>query len=148
MAGSEEQDPASRRIVAPRMHDGETFKPGAPGNELKRWMFATGNSLKGFREVWRDEASFRAEVITLIFLIAPAWWLAETWTGFALLLGVWLLVIAGELINSAIEASIDRIGPEMHRLSGKAKDAGSALVLILMILALLVWLAVAADRLL
>jgi diacylglycerol kinase (ATP) len=57
-----------------------------------------------------------------------------------------VLVIAGELVNSAIEASIDRIGPEIHRLSGKAKDAGSALVLTLMGLAVLVWLAVLADR--
>lgn len=123
-----------------------TFKPGAPRNELKRWLFATGNSIKGFRSVWRDEAAFRAEVIGLILLIGPAWWLADSWTGFVLLLGVWLLVIAGELVNSAIEATIDRIGPEMHQLSGKAKDAGSALVLTLMCLAIAVWLAVIADR--
>jgi diacylglycerol kinase (ATP) len=123
-----------------------SFKPGAPSNELARWVFATGNSLKGFRAVWRDEAAFRSEVVVLFLLIAPAWWLTDSWTGFILLLGVWVLVIAGELVNSAIEASIDRIGPEMHSLSGKAKDAGSALVLTLMTLAMLVWLAVIADR--
>ena len=124
----------------------QSFKPGKPKNELHRWIFATQNSIKGFRAVWREEAAFRSELITLIVLIAPAWWLAESWTTFALLIGVWILVIAGELVNSAIEASIDRIGPEFHKLSGKAKDAGSALVLTLMTLALLVWLAVAADR--
>jgi len=132
--------------VMPSEPEQSAFKPGAPSNELKRWMFATGNSIKGYRSVWRDEAAFRAEVIGLVLLAMPAWWLAETWTAFALLLGVWVLVIAGELVNSAIEASIDRIGPEMHQLSGKAKDAGSALVLTLMTLALLVWLAVIADR--
>ena len=126
--------------------DATPFKPGAPDRELERWWFATTNSLKGYRSVWREEAAFRSELIVLVLLIAPAWWLAEDWTTFAALLGVWILVIAGELVNSAIEAAIDRIGPEMHSLSGKAKDAGSALVLTLMTLAALCWLAVAADR--
>jgi len=122
------------------------FKPGAPRNELRRWLFATGNSIRGYQAVWQDEAAFRSELCVLVLLIAPAWWLAETWTGFILLLGIWVLVIAGELVNSAIEAAIDRIGPEIHPLSGKAKDAGSALILTLMSLAALVWLAVIADR--
>jgi len=126
----------------------QPFKPGAPSNELRRWVFATGNSIKGYRAVWRDEAAFRAELIVLMLLVIPAWWLAQSWTQFALLLGVWILVMAGELINSAIEASIDRIGPEMHTLSGKAKDAGSALVLTLMILAALIWAGMLADRVL
>ncbi|MEN1728371.1 MAG: diacylglycerol kinase [Pseudomonadota bacterium] len=141
MSSSKQQQPPA---AEPDEH--RPFKPGAPSNELKRWLFATGNSMKGFRAVWRDEAAFRSEVVVLLLLIAPAWWLAQSWTLFALLLGVWILVIAGELVNSAIEASIDRIGPEFHQLSGKAKDAGSALVLTLMTLAFLVWLAVAADR--
>jgi len=91
---------------------------------------------------------FRAEVMNLLLLPFPAWWLAENWTTFVVLIGAWVLVLAGELINSAIEASIDRIGPEIHQLSGKAKDAGSALVLTLITLAGLVWLGVLADRLL
>ncbi len=124
----------------------ESFKPGAPKNELRRWVFATGNSIKGYKAVWRDEAAFRAEIVVLLLLIIPAAWLAQSWTQFALLIGVWILVLAGELVNSAIEASIDRIGPEMHKLSGKAKDAGSALVLTLMTLAGLVWAAVLLDR--
>jgi len=124
----------------------QPFKPGAPKNELKRWLFATGNSINGYRGVWRDEAAFRAELIILVLLIGPAWWLAASWTVFAILIGVWVLVIAGELMNSAIEATIDRIGPEIHPLSAKAKDAGSALILTLMLLAGLIWLAVIADR--
>lgn len=120
--------------------------PHTPKNELARWAFATRNSIQGFRAVWRDEAAFRSEVVILVLLLVPAWWLAESFTQFALLIGVWVLVLAGELVNSAIEASIDRIGPEFHRLSGKAKDAGSALVLTLMTLAGFVWLMVALDR--
>jgi diacylglycerol kinase len=56
--------------------DRGSFKPGAPRNEFKRWWFATGNSIKGYRSVWRDEAAFRAEVIGLGILALPAWWLA------------------------------------------------------------------------
>ncbi len=123
-------------------------KPNTPRNELQRLVYATRNSIQGYRAVFRDEAAFRAQLVVLVVLIPLAAWLAETYTGFALLIGVWLLVLAGELVNSAIEASIDRIGPEIHELSGKAKDAGSALVLTLMLLAGFVWLMALADRLL
>ncbi len=121
-------------------------KPGTPRNELKRWVFATRNSLAGYRTVFRDEAAFRAQVTALVVLLPLAVWLAESWTQFALLVGIWILVLAGELVNSAIEAVVDRIGPEHHPLSGKAKDAGSALTLTLMLLAGLVWGAVLVDR--
>ena len=121
-------------------------KPGTPRNELKRWVFATRNSLAGYRTVFRDEAAFRAQVAALVVLLPLAVWLAESWTQFALLVGIWILVLAGELVNSAIEAVVDRIGPEHHPLSGKAKDAGSALTLTLMLLAGLVWGAVLVDR--
>ncbi|MFU8832901.1 MAG: diacylglycerol kinase, partial [Wenzhouxiangella sp.] len=81
-----------------------------------------------------------------IALIPLAAWLAETCTQFGLLIGVWVLVLAGELVNSAIEATIDRVGADFHELSGKAKDAGSALVLTLMLLAGFFWLMVLLDR--
>jgi diacylglycerol kinase (ATP) len=123
-------------------------KPGKPANEFKRWWFATRNSLAGYRAVFRDEAAFRAQLVALVLLIPIAAWLAGSYTQFALLVGVWVLVLAGELVNSAIEATVDRIGPEIHPLAGKAKDAGSALVLTLMLLAGFVWLMVLADRLL
>ena len=121
-------------------------KPGTPRNEFKRWVFATRNSLAGYRVVFRDEAAFRAQVLALIVLLPLAVWLAQSWTQFALLVGVWILVLAGELVNSAIEAVVDRIGPNHHPLSAKAKDAGSALTLTLMLLAALVWTAVLLDR--
>ena len=121
-------------------------KPGAPRNEFKRWAYATRNSLAGYRVVFRDEAAFRAQIVALIALVPLAGWLAQSWTQFALLVGVWILVLAGELANSAIEAVVDRIGLDHHPLSGKAKDAGSALTLTLMLLAALVWGAVLLDR--
>ncbi|MGY6588718.1 MAG: diacylglycerol kinase [Wenzhouxiangella sp.] len=121
-------------------------KPGKPDNELKRWWFATRNSWQGYRRVFADEAAFRAQCMVLLLLLPLAAWLARSAFEFSLLVGIWLLVLAGELINSAIEAAIDRVGPEIHPLSAKAKDAGSAMVLTLMILAGLVWLAVILDR--
>jgi len=121
-------------------------KPGVPRNEFKRWIFATRNSLAGYRVVFRDEAAFRSQVLALIGLVPLAAWLADSWTLFALLIGCWILVLAGELVNSAIEAVVDRIGSEHHPLSAKAKDAGSALTLTLMGLTAVVWVAVAADR--
>jgi diacylglycerol kinase (ATP) len=122
-------------------------KPGKPDNEIRRWWFATRNSLAGYRAVFRDEAAFRAQLAVLVVLIPLGGWLAESWTQFALLIGIWVLVLAGELVNSAIEATVDRIGPEINPLAGKAKDAGSALVLTLMLLAAFVWLMVLLDRL-
>lgn len=108
-------------------------------NEFSRVIRATGHSLRGIRQVWRDEPAFRTETVMLVPLIALAAWLASSALEFALLVGVWLLVMAGELVNSAIEATIDRIGPEYHELSGKAKDAGSAVVMCLLVIAALVW---------
>ncbi|NBB91767.1 MAG: diacylglycerol kinase [Gammaproteobacteria bacterium] len=110
------------------------------GAELTRLVRATGNSLSGLRRVWRDERAFRTEVVVLAALIPLALWLAGDALEFALLVGVWLIVIAGELGNSAVEATVDRIGTENHELSGKAKDAASAMVMILIVIAALVWL--------
>lgn len=118
-----------------------------PRNELARLVRAAGNSLNGLRRVWRDEQAFRTEVLALFVLIPLAIWLAGGVLEFALLLGVWLMVIAGELANSAIEATVDRIGPEKHALSAKAKDAASAMVMVLLVIAALVWLALLLARL-
>ncbi len=102
--------------------------------------------LAGLSRVFADEAAFRAQCVVLLLLLPLAAGLARSALEFSLLVGMWLLVLAGELINSAIEAAIDRVGPEIHPLSAKAKDAGSAMVLTLMVLAGLVWLAVIVDR--
>lgn len=122
------------------------MKSRTPRNEFKRLIYATRNSLKGYACVFRDEAAFRFQCVILVVLIPLGAWLAESWSHYVLLIGSWVLVLAAELGNSAIEAAIDRIGEEVHELSAKAKDAGSAMVMTLMMLAIAVWLAALADR--
>ena len=115
-------------------------KPGPAG--LTRIVRAFGFSLQGLRAAWRHEAAFRQEVFVAALLVPLGLWLGTTGVERALLVGSWLLVIVVELLNSAIEAVVDRIGPESHELSGRAKDAGSAAVLLTIGLAMLVWVLV------
>jgi len=121
-------------------------KPRTPRNEWQRLQYATRNSLKGYQRVWQDEAAFRFQTLVLVVATPVAFWLAQSWLQFGLLLAFWIAAMAAELGNSAIEATVDRIGPEMHELSGKAKDAGSAMVMTLMMLAGLIWILVILDR--
>lgn len=122
------------------------MKPHTPKNEFQRLIQATINSLKGYKRVWRDEAAFRFQLVVLLIILPPAWMLATSWIMFSILVGSWALVLVAELGNSAIEAAIDRIGPEEHDLAAKAKDAGSAMVLTMMLISGGIWLAVIADR--
>ncbi|MFV8781060.1 diacylglycerol kinase [Microbulbifer sp. SA54] len=110
-------------------------KPGKTG--ISRLIDATGYSWAGLLATWRNEAAFRQEVTLAIILIPAALWLGNTGVERALLIGVTLLVMIVELLNSAIEAVVDRIGPEKHPLSKIAKDTASAAVS----LSLLLWLA-------
>lgn len=123
------------------------MKSHTPKNEVQRLIRATINSMKGYRRVWCDEAAFRFQLVVLVTILPLAWWIADSWTIFALLVGSWSLVLVAELGNSAIEAVIDRIGPEQHDLAAKAKDAGSAMVLTSMLISGGIWIAVIADRL-
>jgi len=100
---------------------------------------ATIWSLQGLRAAWLHESSFRLEVYLLIVLAPLALWLGHTGVERALLLGSCLLVLGIELLNSAIEAVIERYGPEFHELAGRAKDMGSAAVFVLMLNVLVVW---------
>ena len=109
--------------------------PRRPGRIFK----ATVWSLQGLRAAWLHESSFRLEVYLLLVLGPLALWLGENGVERALLLGSCLLVLAVELLNSAIEAVIERYGPEFHELAGRAKDMGSAAVFVLMLNVLLVW---------
>lgn len=137
----------NRLSINQRKHGNSCMeKPQQSRSELYRLVRALRHSLHGYRAVWRDEIAFRVEFVIFIILVLPAWLLARSWTQFGLLLGAWLLVLTAELGNSAVEAAIDRIGPEKHDLSAKAKDAGSAMVLTVMLLAGLVWLMVILDR--
>ena len=100
---------------------------------------ATIWSMQGLRAAWLHESSFRLEVYLLVVLGPLAVWLGHTGVERALLLGSCLLVLAVELLNSAIEAVIERYGPEFHELAGRAKDMGSAAVFMVMMNVLLVW---------
>ncbi|HEX2083597.1 MAG TPA: diacylglycerol kinase [Xanthomonadaceae bacterium] len=100
---------------------------------------ATIWSMQGLRAAWLHESSFRLEVYLLVVLGPLAVWLGRTGVERALLLGSCLLVLAVELLNSAIEAVIERYGPEFHELAGRARDMGSAAVFMVMMNVLLVW---------
>ncbi|MDR0479696.1 MAG: diacylglycerol kinase [Burkholderiaceae bacterium] len=97
-------------------------------------------SLEGLRLAW-GEAAFRQEAVVAVIAIPVACWLGRTWVEVALLLGSLVLLLVVELLNTGIESCIDRIGPEQHPLSKRAKDLGSAAVLLTLLLAASIWLA-------
>ena len=113
---------------------------------LERIVKATDYSIKGLKAAWLNETAFRQELLLLAVLFPVGLWLGKDMVQRALLIGVILLVLVVELINSSIEATIDRIGPERHELSGRAKDLGSAAVMVSLITAGLVWAMIAWER--
>ncbi|MDT8383676.1 MAG: diacylglycerol kinase [Gammaproteobacteria bacterium] len=113
---------------------------GKPGNTgLMRIFRAAGYSWAGLRAAFRHEAAFRQELALCCLLIPLGLWLGQTGSERALLIGSLLLVLIVELINSAIEAVVDRFGGEQHELSGRAKDIGSAAVFIALLNVVIVW---------
>ena len=124
------------------MADETGHLPRGPSRILKATMW----SLQGLRAAWLHESSFRLEVCLLVLLAPVALWLGDDGVERALLLGSCLVVLAVELLNSAIEAVIERFGPEQHELAGRAKDMGSAAVFVTMLNVLLVWGLVLAPR--
>ena len=96
-------------------------------------------SMKGLRAGWTFEASFRLEVYSCVFFFPLGLWLGNGGVEKALLCGSLLLVLSMELINSAVEAVVDKVSPEFHELAGRAKDLGSAAVFLLMMNVLLCW---------
>ncbi|MGE9551370.1 diacylglycerol kinase [Erwinia amylovora] len=107
---------------------------------LTRIIKAAGYSWKGLRAAWHNEAAFRQEAIAVIVAIVVACWLEVDAITRVLLIGSVVLVIIVEIINSAIEAVVDRIGSDFHPLSGRAKDMGSAAVLLAILLAVFIWI--------
>lgn len=99
----------------------------------RRVAHAFGYSLAGLRAGW-GETAFRQEAIAAVVMLPAAWWLGTTWVEVAMLAGTVLLVMMVELLNTGIESAIDRIGPEWHDLSKRAKDMGSAAVLLSLLL--------------
>jgi diacylglycerol kinase (ATP) len=103
-------------------------------------------SCNGLKAAWRHEAAFRQEILVALVTIPAAFWLGADATQRGLLIFSVLAILMAELFNSAIEAVVDRIGPEAHPLSGYAKDMGSAAVLISLIAAGAVWALAAWER--
>ncbi len=112
-------------------------KPGATG--LTRIINAAGYSWLGLKAAFKYEAAFRQELVLCVALVPVGLWLGDTGVERALLIGSLLLVLIVELVNSAIEAVVDRFGGEHHELSGRAKDIGSAAVFIALLNVFVVW---------
>ena len=121
-------------------------KPGATG--VTRIINATGYSMKGLKSAWINEAAFRQELVLVLALMPLAGWLGDSLNEILLLICISWLVVIVEVLNSAIEAVVDRIGSERHELSGRAKDLGSAAVFIALALNALVWGALIGRNLL
>lgn len=115
-------------------------------NEFERLIRAFNYSIAGLRATWRNEAAFRVEIILFAIMAPLALWLGSGAAERALLLGSLFLVLIVEVINSSIEAAIDRIGTEHHTLSGRAKDMGSAAVLLTLLNALVIWGVILAEK--
>jgi len=112
-------------------------KPGETG--LRRIISAAGYSLKGLRSCWKNEAAFRQEVMAGVVMFPLSLYLGNSGLEKALLVGSLMLVLIVEILNSGIEAVVDRIGHEHHDLSGLAKDLGSAAVMLSLFNVALIW---------
>ncbi|MBV6415982.1 MAG: Diacylglycerol kinase [Steroidobacteraceae bacterium] len=111
-----------------------------------RVLRAFDASFKGLAGAWREEAAFRQEIAVALLAVPAGLWLGRSGVERALLVAPVLLVLVVELVNSAIEATVDRIGREQHRLAGLAKDIGSAAVLMAIVLCGVVWALVLIGR--
>jgi len=120
---------------------------GKPGNNgIRRIIRATRFSAQGLAHAWQHEAAFRQEIALTIVLIPAAIWLGRTGFERFILIVCCVFVLIVELLNSAIEAAIDRFGEEHHELSGRAKDLGSAAVFLSLIVVAATWGTVAYIR--
>ena len=128
------QPPATEAVSAQKSRTG-----------LHRVWHATRYSLHGLHAAW-SESAFRQEAMAALVLVPLAFWLGRSWVEVALLAGAAVLLLVVELLNSAVEAAIDRVGPEWHALSKRAKDLGSAAVLLTVLLCASVWCAAIYQR--
>ncbi len=112
---------------------------------LSRVWHATGYSIAGLRAGW-GETAFRQEALLALVMLPATFWLGKTWLEVAVLCASVVLVMIVELLNTAIETAIDRIGPEWHDLSKRAKDMGSAAVLLSLLLCAGIWAAALIHR--
>ncbi len=129
-------------MTKPQPKDASELK-GKTG--LRRLINATRYSAQGFKAAWKTEDAFRQESVLAVILIPVAVLLPVSLVYKLLLIGSVILVLIVEVLNSAIEAVVDRFGGEIHPLSGKAKDLGSAAVLLALTLAIITWVSILAD---
>jgi len=114
--------------------------------DLRRVWRAGGYSMQGLKAALRYEAAFRQEAVLFVMLAPLGFWLGRTGIERSLLIGSLVLVLIVELLNSAIEAAVNRVGREPHELAGRAKDLGSAAVFLALLLVVLVWILVLLAR--
>ena len=112
---------------------------------MSRLWHAAGYSIEGLRAASHEKA-FRQEAIAATVLLPVSLWLGRGWVETALLAGSVVMVMIVELLNTGIEATVDRIGPEWHDLSKRAKDMGSAAVLLALLLCMGIWAAAVLQR--
>ena len=103
-------------------------------------------SMAGIKAAWKHELAFRAQVVVIAIMLPIGFWLGRTAVEWVLLLGSCMLVLITELLNSALETIVDRVGLEPHELSGRAKDLGSAAAFFSMLTAVAVWGLIAYER--
>lgn len=113
---------------------------------LTRIVNAFRYSMAGFRKCFKHEEAFRQEVFAGLVVIPLGIWLGDTGVERALLAGSWIVVLIVELLNSAVETTVDRVGRDHHDLSGRAKDLGSAAVFTSIAFALVVWSLILLPR--
>lgn len=121
-------------------------RPGAKPHGLARILKAFANTWHGLAGCWREEEAFRQECLLALVVVPAAVWFGANGTERALLIGPMLVILIVELLNSAIETAIDRIGTERHALSGLAKDLGSAAVFVSFVLLASTWALVLLGR--
>ena len=113
---------------------------------ITRLLRAFGYSFQGFKYTWREEAAFRQEVALSLLVIPAGLYLGRSGVERALLVSPMLMILVVEILNSAVEAVVDRAGPELHPLAGMAKDMGSAAVMLSFVLLGTVWLLILSDH--
>lgn len=125
----------------------QSQQSGKPGNGgIKRIIKATGYSIQGLRAAFKHETAIRQEILLLLISIILAIMFDVSVIERILMIGVVVLVLMIELVNSAIEAVVDRIGVEHHELSGRAKDIGSAAVMVALVFATFTWVYILISR--
>jgi diacylglycerol kinase (ATP) len=117
------------------------MEPGKAG--FTRLIKATGNSIRGIKACWSHEAAFRQDAVLCLILFGLSFFVAASTTQWLVLIAPLFLLLIVELLNSAVETTVDRIGREHHEMSGRAKDIASAAVMLCLFLIATTWGAIA-----